>query len=239
MSGLEDVLALKHRCKLLRASETQMRNERQALQREILELEKDFQLHKKRKNQKYNAGNKGVDAVSEIKGGVGGETLMAAATSHNSAAENTDLLALANDTQRSFIKTATLSPARPNGDPINNCDGEMKESDDRKILKKRILQLEMDLQRYKARIDEQKKALGPNDLPQIPWEVEGITRSMRKPNDLNASTLDESEILMRSKIFTPRERVFSTCKRKSAKGEKAVKESCCWLCSPLGGYGGL
>jgi len=96
-----------------------------------LELEKDFQLHKKRKNQKYNAGNKGVDAVSEIKGGVGGETLMAAATSHNSAAENTDLLALANDTQRSFIKTATLSPARPNGDPINNCDGEMKESDDR------------------------------------------------------------------------------------------------------------
>jgi len=56
---------------------------------------------------------------------------MAAATSHNSAAENTDLLALANDTQRSFIKTATLSPARPNGDPINNCDGEMKESDDR------------------------------------------------------------------------------------------------------------
>jgi len=135
-----------------------------------LELEKDFQLHKKRKNQKYNAGNKGVDAVSEIKGGVGGETLMAAATSHNSAAENTDLLALANDTQRSFIKTATLSPARPNGDPINNCDGEMKESDDRKILKKRILQLEMDLQRYKARIDEQKKALGPNDLPQIPWE---------------------------------------------------------------------
>jgi len=28
MSGLEDVLALKHRCKLLRASETQMRNER-------------------------------------------------------------------------------------------------------------------------------------------------------------------------------------------------------------------